>query len=65
MRNLVAKSFEQNCEQKKILNDDFGIKNHVPGWVGRGGWTEVKSILRIAYSNQKVSENLILFGLVT
>jgi hypothetical protein len=29
---------------------------HVPGWVGgwMGGWMEVKAVLRIAYSNQKM-----------
>jgi hypothetical protein len=37
---------------------------HVPGWMGgwvggwvggwMGGWVEVKAVLRIAYSNQKI-----------
>jgi hypothetical protein len=33
---------------------------HVPGWVGGwmdgwvGGWVEVKAVLSIAYSNQKL-----------
>jgi hypothetical protein len=33
---------------------------HVPGWMGGwvggwvGGWMEVKAVLRIAYSNQKL-----------
>jgi hypothetical protein len=32
---------------------------HVSGWVGgwMGRWMEVKAVLRIAYSNQKVTEN--------
>ena len=37
--------------ERKKLNDDLVIKNHVPGWVN--GWMEVKAILRNAYSNQK------------
>ena len=31
-------------------------KKHAPGWVGEWmfGWMELKAVLRIAYSNQKV-----------
>jgi hypothetical protein len=30
---------------------------HVPGWMGgwMDGWMEVKAVLRIAYSNQKIT----------
>ena len=38
LRKLAAKYFEQNCARKN-LNDDLGIKKHVPGWVDTG-WVD-------------------------
>ena len=36
------------------------LKKYNPGWVG--GWVDIKTILRIAYSNQKANyESVVLY----
>ena len=41
---------------KKVLSSE-------DGWMD-GGWMDLKAGLRIAYSNQKLKKDIILYGLV-